>query len=133
MANGSNQRNRRRIMRRIALLAAAALVALSACVDTDARGTPEAAASAPVEDPVITIADMEFENGTVTIVEGTTVTWVWDDAPMEHNVVFDDFESPLQAEGTFAHTFEEAGVYDYHCAPHPFMKGTITVVEADGA
>ena len=52
---------------------------------------------------MITIADMEFENGTVTIVEGTTVTWVWDDAPMEHNVVFDDFESPLQAEGTFAH------------------------------
>ncbi|HEX7099128.1 MAG TPA: plastocyanin/azurin family copper-binding protein [Acidimicrobiia bacterium] len=120
-------------MRRLAVFAAAALVALTACVDTDARGTPEAAAGTPVEDPVITIEDMEFKNGTVTIEEGTTVTWVWNDAPMEHNVVFDDFESPLQAEGTFTHTFEEAGVYDYHCAPHPFMTGTITVVEAGSA
>jgi len=119
-------------MRRLALLAAAAAVALTACVDTDGDGPSQAAAAAPVDDPVITIEDMEFQNGTVTIVEGTTVTWVWNDTPMEHNVVFDDFESPLQAEGTFTHTFEEAGTYEYFCAPHPFMKGTITVVEADG-
>lgn len=119
-------------MRRLALLVAAAAVALTACVDTDGDGPSQAAAAAPVDDPVITIEDMEFQNGTVTIVEGTTVTWVWNDAPMEHNVVFDDFESPLQAEGTFTHTFDEAGAYEYFCAPHPFMKGTITVVEADG-
>lgn len=102
---------------------------LAAC----AGGNDDTAAPSgePVSDPVVTIADMEFQNGTVTIEEGTTVTWVWEDAPVEHNVVFDSFESPLQAEGTYTHTFEEAGSFDYHCAPHPFMTGTITVVEAD--
>lgn len=102
---------------------------LAACADGDSK---EAAPSAePVSDPVITIADMEFQNGTVTVEEGTTVTWVWEDAPVEHNVVFDGFESPLQAEGTYTHTFEEAGTFDYHCQPHPFMEGTITVVASD--
>ena len=86
-------------------------------------------AQTPVADPAITIQDFEFNNGTVTIETGTTVTWVWKDTPMEHNVVFEDFESPLQSEGTWAYTFEEAGSYDYHCQPHPFMTGTVTVVE----
>ncbi|HLT97281.1 MAG TPA: plastocyanin/azurin family copper-binding protein [Acidimicrobiia bacterium] len=111
----------------IALLLA---LVLGACADQGGSSDSDAASQTPVEDPVITIADMEFQNGNVTIEEGTTVTWVWEDAPMEHNVVFDEVESPLQAEGTWTHTFEDAGTYDYHCAPHPFMKGTITVIEA---
>lgn len=102
---------------------------LAACVGGD--DTAPAVPQEPVEDPVVTIEDMEFQNGTLTVEEGTTVTWVWEDAPVEHNVVADDFESPLQAEGTFTHTFEETGTYEYHCAPHPFMTGTITVVEAE--
>jgi len=109
-----------------------AIVAVSMTVLAACGGEEQAPSSQePVADPVITIADMDFQNGTVTIEEGTTVTWVWEDAPVEHNVVFDSFESPLQAEGTFTHTFEEAGSFDYHCAPHPHMTGTITVVEAD--
>lgn len=111
-----------------ALLLVLALV-LTACADGGSQGSTDS--GEPVEDPVITIADMEFVDGDVTIEAGTTVTWVWEDAPVEHNVVFDSFESPLQAEGTFTHTFEEAGSFDYHCAPHPHMTGTITVVEAD--
>ena len=111
----------------------AALLALSLMLAACANGADSAPETpeAPVEDPVVTIADMEFQNGNVTVEVGTTVTWVWEDAPIEHNVVFDSFESPLQAEGTFTHSFDEPGTYDYHCAPHPFMKGTITVVESD--
>lgn len=117
-------------MKTLTILLLATTLALAACTggDDGASGPP----GEPVDDPVIKIADMEFENGTITIEEGTTVTWVWDDAPMEHNVVFDAFESPLQAEGSYTHTFDEAGVYEYHCAPHPFMTGTITVVAAGG-
>lgn len=116
-------------MKRLIAITALAAAVLAAC-----GGEDQAPASqAPVADPVVTIADMEFQNGTVTIEEGTTVTWVWEDAPMEHDVVFDSFQSPLQAEGTFSHTFDEAGTYEYHCTPHPFMKGTITVVAADPA
>jgi plastocyanin len=51
---------------------------------------------------------------------------------MQHNVVLDDFESPLQSSGTYEHTFEEPGTFDYHCQPHPFMTGTIFVVAAEG-
>jgi plastocyanin len=106
------------------------VLVLAACSGDDA--TPQPSAD-PVADPVVTIRDMEFVGGTVTVEAGTTVTWVWEDAPMEHNVVFDGFESPLQAEGTYRHTFEEAGTFDYDCGPHPFMTGTITVVEPDTA
>lgn len=104
------------------------LLILGACVGGDNTASIEP--REPVDDPVVTIADMEFQNGTLTVEEGTTVTWVWEDAPVQHNVVADDFESPLQAEGTWTRTFEEAGTYQYHCAPHPFMTGTITVLEA---
>lgn len=118
-------------MRKLAICSLVLALGLVACVGGD--DAAPAVPHGPVEDPVITIADMEFENGTVTVVEGTTVTWVWDDAPVEHNVVFDTFESPLQAEGSFSHTFEEPGEYDYRCAPHPFMTGTITVLEGGEA
>lgn len=119
-------------MPRITTLILAMSLGLAACsYGVDEPGTqPEP--QTPVADPVITIDDMEFENGTITVEEATTVTWVWEDTPIEHNVVFADFESPLQAEGTFTHTFEDAGTYEYHCAPHPFMTGVVTVVEAEG-
>ena len=110
------------------LLLTALLLALAACADTGSGSRP--AVGNPVAEPVITIAGMEFVDGTVTVEAGTTVTWVWDDQPIEHNVVFDGFESPLQAEGTYSHTFDEPGTYPYECGPHPFMTGTITVVEA---
>ncbi|AIF84124.1 plastocyanin [Candidatus Nitrososphaera evergladensis SR1] len=29
---------------------------------------------------------------------------------------------------TYNFTFTEAGVYHYHCIPHPWMKGTVTVL-----
>lgn len=119
-------------MKTLTILILVMSLGLAACAnganEPDAQSEPQT----PVTDPVITIEDMEFEDGTITIEEGTTVTWVWADAPIEHNVVFADFESPLQAEGSYTHTFEEAGTYDYHCAPHPSMTGVITVVEADG-
>lgn len=60
------------------------------------RGAAPAVAQDPVDHPVVTIADMEFQNGTLTVERGTTVTRVWEDAPVGHNVVADDFESPLE-------------------------------------
>jgi plastocyanin len=60
---------------------------------------------------------------------GGTVTWEWDDGNVVHDVKSGDFKSELQKEGTFEHTFEEAGTYDYVCSVHPSMKGTVTVVD----
>lgn len=114
-------------MRRLTIILLA--VVMAACAG-DGGGEPTAEPGQPVANPVISIEDMSFANGTVTVEAGTTVTWEWNDGPMEHNVVFDDFESPLQSEGTYTHTFDEVGTFDYHCQPHPFMTGTIFVVES---
>jgi plastocyanin len=32
-------------------------------------------------------------------------------------------------EGTFSHTFDHAGVYDYVCTLHGNMRGTVFVLE----
>ena len=33
----------------------------------------------------------------------------------------------LTPAATYTRTFNEAGDFDYHCAPHPFMTGTVVV------
>jgi plastocyanin len=33
---------------------------------------------------------------------------------------------------TFTHTFQVEGNYSYHCPPHPWMRGYVEVVRADG-
>ncbi|TFD99503.1 hypothetical protein E2626_14275 [Jeotgalibacillus salarius] len=48
----------------------------------------------------------------------------------EENVVTEDVASPLLAQGeTTTFTFQDAGVYNIHCDPHPVMKMTVTVEE----
>ncbi|WP_273836625.1 plastocyanin/azurin family copper-binding protein [Halococcus sp. PRR34] len=71
-----------------------------------------------------------------TIAPGGTVVWEWTGEGGAHNVVADDgaFDSGSPEEGsdiTFEHTFEEAGEFAYHCAPHEAvgMVGTIVVQE----
>jgi plastocyanin len=58
------------------------------------------------------------------------VTWRWQ-GEEEHNVVADDFESPTQTTGRFAHTFAEPGTYAYECTLHFFMRGEVVVTDAD--
>jgi plastocyanin len=40
---------------------------------------------------------------------------------------FDSGSSMLMQNQSFSHTFDAAGTYKYHCKPHPFMQGTVTV------
>ncbi|WP_273835244.1 plastocyanin/azurin family copper-binding protein [Halococcus sp. PRR34] len=71
-----------------------------------------------------------------TIAPGSTIVWEWTGEGGAHNVVADDgaFNSGSPEEGsgiTFQHTFQEAGEFTYHCAPHEAvgMVGTIVVQE----
>ena len=66
---------------------------------------------------------------------GTTVTWVNEDS-VPHNVksqdedgkVTDVFNSPMLNTGDrFEFTFEEEGIYKYHCSWHPWRVGLVTV------
>jgi plastocyanin len=78
----------------------------------------------------VSMKDIKFNPGTVTIKAGGKVTWTNDDS-VGHDVTGDDFESgsPGGIEGgsTFSHTFKKAGTYNYVCSVHPGMKGTVKV------
>jgi amicyanin len=65
----------------------------------------------------------------ITVVPGTTVTWVNNEA-MPHTVVDSNkgFRSKtLIKDATFSFTFTTAGDYDYQCSIHPNMKGKVIV------
>jgi plastocyanin len=61
---------------------------------------------------------------------GTTLTWTNSGAE-DHTITSDDrttFDSHnLAPNATFSFTPTAAGTFAYHCAYHPWMKGTITV------
>ena len=83
-------------------------VFLAACVPSTDTSTPPPPVT---EGPHVTIKDTQFISDQVTIEEGDTVTWVWDDNGMPHDVSGDGFKSEIQSDGTFSHTFEDAGDY----------------------
>jgi plastocyanin len=77
----------------------------------------------------VSIQGDAFSPPSVNVPKGTTVHWVNHD-PMTHTVTSDTglFDSKNMSEGSsFSHTFSEKGTFNYHCAVHPFMKGTIIV------
>lgn len=86
----------------------------------------------------------KFEPKELTIEPGTKVTWINRDS-IGHDVTSDDgsFESSKLLNGGQTHevTFDEPGVYTYHCTPHSFpqedgyggMIGTIIVLNEDGS
>jgi len=82
---------------------------------------------------VIFIRDFTFIPQQVSIKRGTRVTWVncEDGSADAHTSTSDTgaWDSPRLAPGeVYSRTFNDAGpAFNYHCVPHPFMKGTINV------
>jgi amicyanin len=94
------------------------------------------------------IKDFKYEKPKIKIKKGTIVTWTNQDA-IQHNVMkeHDDDDTPhdppskdevkpdvlagqlLSRGESYSFTFNEVGNNPYHCSPHPYMKGSITVVE----
>lgn len=104
-----------------ALLGLLALGA-SACA-ADQAATVEAANDDGNE---VVVDDMAYAPDTLTVPAGTTVTWTFEDG-VAHDVVGDDFESDVLTDGSFSHTFDEPGTYEYFCSLHPNMTATIEV------
>ncbi len=97
---------------------------LTACQETEPPPAPAPAATSEVE-----ISDFEFAPDTITVSPGTTVTWKNMDSP-PHTVTSreDLFDSGSMSTGdTFSYTFEQSGTYEYYCAIHPYMEGTVIV------
>lgn len=91
--------------------------------------TTAAAATAPVATDQVAIQGFAFGPAAITVKPGTTVTWTQQDED-QHTVTANDgsfASSPLITGKTFTHTFTAPGTYQYHCAIHPFMHGTVVV------
>ena len=124
-----------RTMKRRRLVAMAAVVtalAFGACSDSDADdSSTDASADAPAESggDAVDIADFTFKPGDLKVAAGTTVTFTNKDG-FAHTATAKDksFDSGnLDQDATFEHTFETAGTFEYLCAIHNSMTGTITV------
>lgn len=78
----------------------------------------------------IEIKDFAFVPSQITINNGDTVTWTNMDS-VKHTVTSDtgdELNSDLFGNGEkYSHTFNEEGEFNYHCIPHPSMKGTVIV------
>jgi plastocyanin len=81
------------------------------------------------EEAEVKIDNFTFSPVPVRLKQGEQVTWVnRDDIP--HSIVVTGLpvrSHPLDTDGTFAYRFERAGVYNYVCGLHPFMKGQVVV------
>ncbi len=106
----------------LALLAAAVVATASACEESLADITPEIGVDQ------VAVQDDKFSPRVIQITRGTEVTWTWD-ANRDHNVVGEGFQSELQREGTFSHTFTTPGSFRYLCTLHGGMTGAVIVTE----
>ncbi|WP_082658274.1 amicyanin [Paracoccus sp. MKU1] len=96
--------------------------------------TPLPAAEVAKDAIVVDITKMKYATPEIHVKVGDTVTWINREA-MPHNVhfvagVLDEqaLKGPmLKKEQAYSLTFTEAGTYDYHCTPHPFMRGKVVV------
>lgn len=109
--------------------ALALILALCGC-GGGSGGAPEAD---PVPTSDVGVADDIFEPEAITVPVDTEVVWTWE-GENDHNVVGDDgaFQSPVQDQGTFRWTFDEAGTVAYRCTIHAGMTGTVVVTDGDG-
>ena len=111
--------------RTLAALAALSVLALAGCGGgDDATAEPEPAG--PPAAATVELEPVTFEPAKVSIEAGETVRWTWKGG-VQHDVAGEGFKSKVMSKGSFSHTFEEPGTYDFKCNVHPTMKGVVTV------
>lgn len=110
----------------IVLLTLFVCLGIAACGDDSDGDGGDASAPSAGDAATVQVDDNLFEPEDIAIGVDATVTWEWVGTE-PHNVVGDDFESEIQQDGTFEHTFAESGSFEYVCTVHPGMKGTVEV------
>ncbi len=78
--------------------------------------------------------DLCYIPSLIVIEKGRQVTWVNEDSAF-HTVTSGFYELPtelfdseyLDPFESYTLTFDETGIYDYHCTLHPWMKGQVIV------
>jgi plastocyanin len=77
----------------------------------------------------VVLKNIRFHPGALSIRRGDSVTWLWRDEGVRHNVTASSFHSRSQSSGSFTVRFTRAGTFNYHCTIHVSegMKGKIVV------
>ncbi|MBI5399449.1 cupredoxin family copper-binding protein [Candidatus Saganbacteria bacterium] len=107
---------------------------LVGCRTQEANGSSSASTTTTLSSGAavsVNIQDFAFSSSALSISVETTVTWTNRDS-VTHTVTVNSgptsFDSGSITPGSsFSHQFTWAGTYEYHCLPHPYMTGTITV------
>ncbi len=81
----------------------------------------------------VRIEGYQYQPAEVTIRAGDSVRWTNHEKRTSHSVLFPR-DGGLESERMFPQEswqrrFEKPGRYDYHCGPHPEMKGVVVVSE----
>ena len=80
-----------------------------------------------VGDNAVTIMNFSFNPGTLTVKQGSKVTWTNQDSAI-HKIKSDTFNSgDLNQGDKFEFTFNTKGSFNYSCSIHPSMTGVIVV------
>lgn len=136
--------NQTKVMLAVGVLLATASTALALDADTLGLRTDDADATVVVQN--FEFADQDSQTPVTVVEVGDTVEWVWESGC--HSVTqgvrgadnqpatpssfdsqvqctqFDDDGDPIT---TFTVTFDEPGVFEYFCQPHPQMQGMVVV------
>lgn len=105
----------------LCLLAIAGLGLAAACSEDLDAATPATGVTEVV------VKDMKYTPSVIEAPAGTTVTWSFEDGDTPHDVKGGGFPSEVMREGTFTHTFDTPGAYDYKCTLHSQMTGRVIV------
>jgi plastocyanin len=124
------------------------LVGLCGCTQTASPVKPPATVTTPVQttqplaattipvpqttssvsDNTIRIKNFAFDPARITMKVGSTARWVNQDS-VPHRILFaDGVDSAVLAPSqSWSRKIDQAGTYDYACAIHPAMQGTVIV------
>ncbi len=75
----------------------------------------------------VSAVNFSFDPGVLNISKGDTVVWTNQDS-VPHQIAGGTFNGPVMGNGqSYTFTFNSTGTFNYHCAIHPSMLGTIIV------
>jgi plastocyanin len=120
-------------MKRTILLTMSCVLVITGLLAAISCGTSTQTTTQPpgtqTQAAAVTIQNLAFSPSALTVPVGTTVTWTNNDSTA-HTVTSKTglFDSGIMNQGaTFSFTFNNKGVFEYHCTIHTTMNGTVTV------
>src|ERR1700749_1447847 len=102
----------------IALSALAAIVLPAVALAGADGGRPNGGEAGLAGRHTVVLKDSRFHPSTLSIRRGESVTWLWRDEGVAHNVTAKSFRSRTQTDGSFTVRFARAGTFSYRCTIH---------------